>query len=329
MNSIEKRRHNDLAGLLFVHHFGWLRAIELGALLLPKNASSAEAANRIVRSWEKRRLVIVRELPERAGKAVVLATAGVRFLSENGHKDSSGKDLGSTKNGEWKPPASWRHDLIAAGVLVELRKRGYSVIPETSLRRNQSDATKLPDGLAKAPGTEIWIWIEVEHARKTGRNLKDLGHAIALAAIGCIKPVAGISCSAAMVAYSDVQDERGYAINHKSRVIKAVSEHAKEPISVSLVQCNLVGAGVGSIIIEKTLVEPQKALEVLRRMNAKGWVQEDFIQRCSYSGFKASVAQEDVEGTLWSWRVEEEPAGYADSLTEAKLRCAQAIAKHL
>lgn len=157
MNSIEKRRQNDLAGLLFVHHFGWLRAIELGALLFPKNATSAEAANRIVRSWEKRRLVIVRELPERAGKAVVLATAGVRFLSENGHKSSSGKDLGSIGPEGWRPPASWRHDLIATGLLVALRKRGYSVIPEAALRRLPTDSTKLPDGLAKAPRSDVWI----------------------------------------------------------------------------------------------------------------------------------------------------------------------------
>ena len=201
MNSIEKRRQNDIAGLIFVYSFGWLRAAELGGLLFPKNATSAEAANRIIRAWKKRRLVILRDLPDRAGKAVVLAAAGVRFLAENGHRASTGKDLGSTGPEGWKPPASWRHDLIAAGVLVELSKRGYIVYPEALLRRLPTTSTKIPDGLCQAPNSNKWIWLEVEHARKTGLNLQDVGKALALAATGQIKSIAGRSCTAAMVAY--------------------------------------------------------------------------------------------------------------------------------
>lgn len=327
MNSIEKRRQNDLAGLLFVHYFGWLRAIELGALLFPKNATSAEAANRIIRGWDQRRLVIVRELPDRAGKAIVLATAGVRFLSENGHKSSSGKDLGSTAAGVWKPPASWRHDLIAAGVLGELRKQGYGVVPETELRRRSNDCPKLPDGLLKGLDGQ-WIWLEVEHARKTGRHLQDLGKAIALAATGEIKSIAGCNATAALVAYVENEDEREYAIDHRSRVLKAISEYAPKPLKVALAHCTLKGAGIASLTITEVVVEPKRALAVLRVLNAGKWLQlENGIQQGHYGSHRASVWP--IEPGLWGYQVDELPGDYAGTIKEAKQHCARAIAEML
>lgn len=328
MDSMQKRFHNDIAGLKFVHAFGWLRAVELGALLFPKTATATIAASRVIRSWEKRRLVIVRELPDRAGRAVVLAAGGVRFLSENGHTASSGKDLGSTTAGVWKPPASWMHDLIATGALIELRKRGYKVIPEATLRRTESDCPKLPDGLLQSQSGE-WVWLEVEHARKTGKNMRSLGQAIALAAAGEIKSIAGAHCTRAMIAYCEKTDERGYALNHKARVLKSVSEYAKKPLEVTLAHCTLVGVGVGCLELEKALVEPYRALGVLRAMSARGWRQEGYMHYCRHSGFSASIGQEDLEGSLWSWQIEDYPAEYAESLTDAKLMCARAIAELL
>lgn len=324
---MKKRLSNDIAGLKFVHAFGWLRAAELGALLFPTTATATVAASRVIRSWEQRRFVIVRELPERSGKAVVLAAAGVRFLSENGYKARSGKDLGSTACGEWKPPASWRHDLIAAGVLVELRRRGYSVIPETTLRRSQSDATKLPDGLLRSPSGE-WIWLEVEHARKTGRSLQDLGKALALAAAGEIKSVAGRYATAALVAYVENEDERGYSVDHRARVLKAIAEHAEKPLKVAMARCTTTGAGVTGISITEASVEPEKALRVLRVLNAGKWQQlENEVLQATYGSHIASVWP--IEPGRWGYQVDELPGDYVGSVTEAKQYCARAIADML
>lgn len=324
---MQKRLSNDSAGLKFVHAFGWLRAAELGALLFPKTANATIAAARIIRSWEQRRFVIVRELPERSGRAVVLAAGGVRFLAENGHQANSGKDLGSTTGGEWKPPASWRHDLIAAGVLAELRKRGYGVIPEAELRRRAKDCPKLPDGLLRSPQGQ-WIWLEVEHARKSGKNLQDLGKALALACAGEIKAIAGVSCTAALVAYCDSRDERGYAVNHKERVIKAVSEHCKKPIELLTARCSVIGVGVSGLALEKTLVEPQKAVAVLRVLNAEKWLQlGNEIQQAHYGSHIASVWP--IEPGLWGYQVDDLSADYASSISEAKHSCARAIANLL
>lgn len=132
-----------------------------------------------------------------------------------------------------------------------------------------------------------------------------------------------------MVAYAETSDERGYRINHRERVLKSASEYAKKPLELLLARCIMKGAGVGGLELEKALIEPQKALEVLRVMNARGWAQTDFIQSSSYSGFHASVAPENTKESLWSWCVEGLPAGYADSLSEAKLLCARAIADQL
>lgn len=325
MDSMQKRLSNDIAGLKFVHAFGWLRAAELGALLFPKTATATVAAARIIRSWEQRRFVIVRELPERSGRAVVLAAGGVRFLQENGHQASSGKDLGSTSGGEWKPPASWRHDLIAAGVLAELRKRGYGVIPEAELRRRANDCPKLPDGLLRSPQGQ-WIWLEVERARKSGKSQRELGQALALAAVGEIKAIAGTRCTAAMFAYCDTTDERGYRIDHKERVLKAISEHSQKPLEVLIAHCKMVGAGVASLALEKTLVEPGKWLAVRRVLDGNGWVEENGALQSHYGRHQVRIWQ--VNG-LWAYQLGNSLTTYCETISDAKQQAAQEIAEQL
>lgn len=322
---MKKRLSNDIAGLKFVHAFGWLRAAELGALLFPTTATATVAASRVIRSWEQRRFVIVRELPERSGKVVVLAAAGVRFLSENGYKARSGKDLGSTACGEWKPPASWRHDLIAAGVLAALRKQGYGVIPETDLRRKASDCPKIPDGVLKSPSGQ-WIWLEVEHSRKTGRSLHELGQALALAAAGEIKAIAGTHCTAAMFAYCDTTDERGYRIDHKERVLKAISEHAQKPLEVLIARCTMLGAGVASVTLEKALVEPSRWIAVRRVLDANGWTKTG-------NGVQSHYGQHTVKiwplNGRWAYKLENSLTTYCESISDAKQQAAQEIAEQL
>lgn len=322
---MQKRLSNDIAGLRFVHAFGWLRAAELGALLYPKTTTATIAAARIIRSWEQRRFVIVRELPERAGRAVVLAAAGVRFLSENGHHARSGKDLGNTTAGAWKPPASWRHDLIAAGVLAALRKQGYGVVPETDLRRKASDCPKLPDGILKSPSGQR-IWLEVEHSRKTGRSLRELGRALALAAAGEIKAIAGTRCTAAMFAYCVTTDERGYQINHRERVLKAISEYAQEPLEVLIARCTMVGVGVNSVELEKTLVEPGKWLSVRRVLDSNGWVEENGALQSHYGRHQVRIWQANGR---WAYQLEGSFITYCETISDAKQQAAQEFAEQL
>ena len=52
MNAYEKHNLNDRDGLDWVHRFGWLRTLELGALLWPgtAEASATRQANRLAKS---------------------------------------------------------------------------------------------------------------------------------------------------------------------------------------------------------------------------------------------------------------------------------------
>lgn len=327
MNSIDLRQQNDLRGLTLVFEYGWLRARELGAFMWPRNSSSAEAANRLVRSWEKRKLVLVRELPERSGKAIVLALSGVRLLAEHGYHAKTGKDIGTTTEKGWIPPHSWRHDLIATGVLAEFHKRGYSVIPEQTLRRSTSTyATKLPDGLLCGPTGE-WIWLEVEHAKKTGRNMRDLAKALAYAAAGEIKEVGGKRCTQAMAAYTDNVDTRGYTLNHRARLIKAISEQTRKTVDVTFAYCEMKGSGVKEITLATERIEPAALLEVLRVMNAGGWhasADEAGVFVAVYSHHKAYVWE--YEKGTYAYQVNDMLANFVSNITEAKLACARTIA---
>lgn len=325
MNSIELRLKNDLRGLRLVYEFGWLRASELGALMWPKNVTSAEAASRLIRGWEKRKLVLVRELPARAGKATVLALAGVRLLAEHGYEAKTGKDIGTMSESGWSPPISWRHDLIATGVLTTLFKQGYSVIAEQSLRRIPTQSQKLPDGLLRSPDGQ-WIWLEVEHSTKTGKNLQLLGKALALAATGEIHDVGGQRCSKAMVAYIDTRDTRGHNINHRSRVTKAISEQAEQPVNVMFAHCEMQGAGVARVTITTERIEPGGWLSVLRVMNAHGWKEKHDEPSVMYSMYSRYIAYvwPETEG-LYGYQIDGLGADYAGSVSEAKQACAAKI----
>lgn len=326
MNSFDLQLKKHLRALTLLHEYGWLRARELGMLMWPENSSASEAANTLVRDLEKRKLVLVRELPQRAGKAAVLAIAGVRLLAEHDYQAKTGKDIGTMTKEGWIPPHSWKHDLIAVGVLAEFSKRGYSVIPEQTLRRLPTDSPKLPDGLVCGPDGH-WIWLEVEHALKTGKNRKNLAVALSLAAAGKITTVGGKSCTRAMLAYTDAIDNRGHALNHKKRAITAISEHTNEPVEVLFAHCEIAGASVKTIRLTAERIEPEKMLRVLRTLNAGGWhphTEADGVQFAVY-GRHTALVWEGEHGP--SYQVDDKPANYADTLAEAKKACAREIAK--
>ena len=267
----EQRRLKDAKGLLFVYQFGWLRTAELGKLMWPNNPDNRHAADRLARSWIERQVVIVRDLPDGAGRALVLAAAGVRLLAESNIKAESGKSIGRTDDDGWLPPASWRHDLIAHGVLCELHRRGYQIYPEMELRRRAGGHPKIPDGFA-AKGNE-GIWLEVENARKSGYEMRKLADALDIVASGQAASIAGFKPTNAMVAFlPSAIDERGYNVSHQTLILHAIQAIAKNDVSIYWTKCTLRGkAGVGQVDIHAELISTDRAIRVLQVLDAWGW----------------------------------------------------------
>lgn len=313
-----------------MYQFGWLRSAELGKLLWPDSPASRQAADRLVRSWIERQLVIVRQLQDGAGRAFVLATAGVRLLAENGIAAGSGKDIGRFTDDGWLPPASWRHDLIAHGVLCELHRRGYHVYPETELRRRAEGYPKIPDGLAVKDGEAIFL--EVENARKSGYELRKLADALSIVASGQAASIAGFKPNVAMVAFlPSAIDERGYNLSHQARVRNAIQAVAKNDLSIYWAKCKLLGsAGVGQVEIQKELLGADRASRVLNILEASGWHPHKAGGR--YSSYNKHIAHiwEDDHGWCYSINTfdgQHVKANHAANFTDAKRQAASVLAQ--
>lgn len=333
MNAYEQRKQNDLQGLGWVNRFGWIRTTELGPLLWPGNPSARHQADRLARSWLERGLVLARALPEGAGRALVLAQGGVDLLDSHGVKATLGKDIGKLiKDPKWHPPIlkyeplwlppkTWKHDLLAAGLLVELHKQGWTVHPEREIRQRSGWLAKLPDGLA-VKGSEV-AWLEVERASKTGADGRQLTDALCAVGAGEAAAVLGHRPTVALVAYQpNARDSRGYAIDHRARIRSAVAEMSKKPVAILWAACSLRGpAGLGTVTFERETITSDRAIGILKRMswrlNEDGALVAGYLEHIAY-------VWEDEHG--WSYQVDERPAGYADSMTAAKRACADEIA---
>ena len=330
VTGFEMRHDNDVLGLGWIHQFGWMRSVELGRMMWPNDQHSRTRADRVIRGWIERGLVIERKLPDGARRAVVLSEAGARLLNGTAITGaSSGKDWGETDGLRWKPNANWRHDLLATGVLTHLYEDGYEVIPEKTLRRENPALVKIPDGLAW--NSQRVIWLEVENARKTGAAMKNLAEAICVVATGACKPVSGHKPTLPILAFvTDGKDERGLQLNHPMRVSKAIQIAAKEEVTLGWAECSLAGCGVTAVKLQIERIQANRALKILSILNAGGW-QEDSngCQVAQYGGFTATIWFDDLMG--WSYQVEgvgtHEPAGQAENISEAKYGCANVLTK--
>lgn len=323
MDSYEESRRNDREGLRFIHNFGWLRTAELGGLMWPKNKSSRQQADRLSRRWVARNLVIVRKLPDGAGRALVLSTAGVRVLAEHGIKATSGKDVGQVRGATWTPPAAWRHDLIACGVLVELHKRGYTIFPEHQIRRLSGRLAKIPDGLA-VNGPDVF-WLEVENARKSGPEMRQLAEALGRVEKGIAEKVLGYAPNKIIVAFAPAaKDEREHKLDHLTRVRNAIAKHNRKTVSLVWAKCQISGAvGVKSVVFENDNIGADRAAAIALKLNVSGWrVNPEGGFMSHYAGQVAQV-WEDEDG--WAYMVEEGGAQHAADITEAKRGCAEAL----
>jgi hypothetical protein len=253
--------------LLLIAQWQWLRATELGRLMYPSDLHSRKYAEKVVRKLLELQLLLARPLPgHQAGTAYVLSARGAAQLnawSRDGGGYRSGKDWGTTQGGVWAPPASWRHDLIAAGVLsLALEWESIEVIPEAALRRIEPEAVKHPDGLLIDRARGYSYWVEVEAARKSGRNINDMVRALAKASRG--EPLVNYDCvndvpvRIGLVAVpTDARDERGYRLNHWHRVEAAIRRNGlRAPLQIVVAWVTLKGVGVGDISFEPKVLEP-------------------------------------------------------------------------
>lgn len=329
MDAYEQQRENDVNGLLWVHRFGGLRAVELGGLMWPTNRTARQQADRLLRSWLSRKLVLKRMLPERAGALHVLASGGVRLLAQHGILAGSGKDIGAVTEKTWTPPLTWRHDLIGAGLLVELHRRGCQVFPETHLRRHAAELAKVPDCVAAHPDGKQVFWIEVENARKSGPEMRHLAQALVRVALGNAPAILGLKPTTGMVAFvPTARSELGHQIDHQTRVRNAVAAASRSDIDLTWAACTLQGvAGVGAISFSRERIPSDRAAAILRALDAGGWKDVNGCQEAHYDGHLAQVWQEDEEYKFaWAYRIDEKPAELVDNITLAKRGCASMLA---
>lgn len=330
-----QRDENDRIGLRWVANFRWLRGRELGRLMWPNDKTSRVRANRVIRGWIERRLVIVRQIPDGAGRAVVLSSAGAALVS-----DKSGKDWGEQylipgcAGTQWRPPKTWKHELLASGVLACLYEEGFDVLPEAAIRRLPEVASlaKLPDGLVWIKGQAAY-WVEVENTEKSGRRLADLADWLAHLGTGIVPAIAGVKPTCGLVAFNPAAlDSRGHRLDHQSRVIAKIQQRAKSDVPIAWATCQLAGQGVDSINVTIENVAASATKRVLAILNARGWqTNHDNDSLWSTYGDITAVVWKAEDFDSWAYQLERDnislaPAELVETITDAKRGCAQAIA---
>lgn len=324
MDSFQLRLDNDICALRFIHQYGWMRPQELGHLMWPNMARDGFAHTcRAAQSWLKRGLILSRALPEGAGRAFVLAAGGVQMLKDAGFEASSGKDIGKMNASSWTPPVTWKHDLLATGVLVRYQSHDWDVFPEATIRRKGEWLGKIPDGLMVLD--EQVVWLEVEQARKTGKFIRDLGAALAAAAAGQMAEVCGHRPTGAAVAYVvDAQDERSYQLDHKLRVTTAIQKESRQDTLISWIACDTKRSGVANITISNELVPADESTRILKVLDACQWRERDGALRSNYGARQAAIVVSDGGG--YTYAVDDQQTFWAENLTAAKRGAASQIA---
>ncbi len=256
------------SALFFIGQWRWLRPTELGRLMYPGDPFARKYAEKLVRKLMLLKMLIARPLSgHQAGTAYVLSARGAAQLnqwSRDGTGYRSGKDWGTTKDGKWAPPDSWRHDLIAVGVLsFAAERQGFDALPESRLRSMVPDAQKHPDGLVIDRNRAHAYWLEVEAARKSGRNIDHLVSALVKASRGT--PLTYYDCindtpvTVGLVAIpKEARDERGYRLDHWHRIESAIRRHGlKAPVTLVVAWVTLKGVGVGEVTFETKQLHPK------------------------------------------------------------------------
>lgn len=251
-NPLQKGAELDYQGLRWVWDFRWLRPQELGRLLWPKVGHATKNAERLCRKWESNGLIIRRKLPNHNGTAIVLSDRGAELLREHGIDAKTGKDIGKVAGTEWTPPITWKHSILAAGVLSISHERGHTIYPESKIRRENLDVNikKIPDGIIEFKGKNnrtLNLWLEVELSKKSGReNIDKLAKNIIRVTEGGADKLCGIKCEIAAIAINRNQIcDRGYKLDHKERIANAIKKFAVRDIRILIIDLELNSNGVG------------------------------------------------------------------------------------
>lgn len=322
-SSFQQRTENDVFGLRTIARFGWIRSAEL-SLFMFEGKWRRTQTDRVVRSWVKRNLVIERILPEGAGRAIVLATAGVRLLAGHGYSAKSGKNEGDMVDGVWHPPFAWKHHLMAHGVLGHLHARGGEVTTEHEIKPI-AGIGKRPDGLMYSESIDRYFWLEVEQAKKDGRDMEELAKALyQVSTVGLV--VADKNCTGAIIAFNpSATDKRGYGLNHQDRVRSAISKIAQKPIIVTWCQCQMKGLGVEAIALSTEEIFPDYAAHIRRELERWGWRPgENRSLLCEYKRHRIKLSEGDG---LWYCVLDQEDMACvcSESLEDAKKKTVLAI----
>lgn len=255
---------NQSLALDWIETFGWLRPHELGTLLWPGANHRCKQGERLARQLIEGKAVLERRLPFHQSRALVLSELGAATVRQNGYwagnellqRAKSGKDWGRMVDQAWQPPASWRHDLLATSLLVEMRAKGMQILTEREMRWHHPTLVKQPDGLVKMG--EICVWLEVEQARKSGDSMAAMAKTVELVHSQRVKKLAGgwIPTVAAVAYPGQVLDERGYQVNHRERILSGLRKHTTGQVEVVLIELKLKPSGyaVESFTAEQVVI---------------------------------------------------------------------------
>ncbi|MFC4621221.1 hypothetical protein ACFO3A_03210 [Comamonas nitrativorans] len=261
MPALEPGEHAADA-LRLIANFGWLRAQEIGRYMHPNNEHARKYAEKYMRKLQALRYVIARQLPGRhAGAAFVLSQRGAAWLNERGHAPAAraGTGYGEVRHGKWQPPASWKHDLWAVGVLFLLRaQHGFEALAESQLRQLEPAADKHPDGLLV--GASGCIWLEVENSRKTGKNRLHMLQSVVLAARSEVSvgyPNLPAFCAAIIAVPANAKDLHGRKIHHEENIQRQIAAIGVKAIT-TIIFCTMHfrGAGVENITLKPVTFFP-------------------------------------------------------------------------
>jgi hypothetical protein len=330
-------RKTEVYALKLIHDHKWLRPTELGLFLYEKN--SRKYASKLLAKLKKDRLIIERPLPERQGKALLLGKNGAALLRENGILAKSGKDWGTLTDKEFRPSLTYKHDLLVAATAAALVD-DYDMETERNLEAYLGGAilNKVPDGLlVRWDDRESYVWLEVESARKTGRQYTKRGYqqqaghfqklinALVDAARGTKWGVAGreFKIKGACVAYDiNAKNELGHKIDHRGRIERAIKAQIASDIEIMFVGLELSPTLVVHAVHKETVTLHSDKQQKL--LNELVWHKDQAGSETTQERrYRLSV---QPLGGSWVYRIDNgELSKPYNTILEAKKACISAV----
>lgn len=332
MNKITVGENNSFKALELINDFGWLRAPELGVFIWHKSKLKTALSNaaELISKMKSEGLLIVRKLPKNSGFALMASERGALLLRENGIDAKSGKNIGGMVDGNWSAPTTWEHDLKACGLLARLSRTGYTILAERKIKRENPNLLKIPDGVFYKKGEDAVYWLEVENTRKSGKYMDDMVKSILSVERTYIK-VSGLKVNVPIVAFeSEVMDEKGYALNHSTRVTNALQRHALADFTINYLALAMRGVGVAGFTLYKKLIEADATNVLFHRIKFSDHGNGESVANINEFRFKIIKI-----GDKFKWRIKEFSGldssrveqftnlkrGMSDSFLSAKREC--------